>query len=107
MKTKRETLASLERKLKTKNLEKMRQNTGKKFYLQKETDKNTHKHTRDNLWIICFKQKDAKSKDAANNTKYTHSPTQTHKPVVGLRPEVFSEKHNNKIWSKMIFLKNA
>lgn len=49
MKTKRETLASLERKLKTKNLEKMRQNTGKKFYLQKETDKKIHKHTRDNL----------------------------------------------------------
>lgn len=68
----------------------MRQNTGKKFYLQKETDKNTQ--TRDNLWIICFKQKHAKSKVAANNTKYTHSPTQTHKPVVGLRPEVFSEE---------------
>lgn len=46
MKTKRETLASLERKLKTKNLEKkMRQNTGKKFYLQKETDKNTQTHS--------------------------------------------------------------
>lgn len=45
MKKKRETLASLERKLKTKNLDKMRQNTGKKFYLQKETDKNTQTHS--------------------------------------------------------------
>lgn len=42
---KRNARLSREKKIKTKNLEKMRQNTGKKFYLQKETDKNTHTNT--------------------------------------------------------------